>query len=138
MEAPVKNPLYRTLAAWTPTEDGAAAERAAELYLRGLGYRILGRNVRAGGGEIDLVAVEGDTLCFVEVKARRSGTHGRAVEAVGRDKRRRIERAANGYLVLHPWAGPCRIDVVGVEPGSGGANRFELLRNAFEAGGDGR
>lgn len=129
----MKRPLWRALATWLPGDDGAAAERAAEWYLRGLGYRILGRNVRAGGGELDLVATEGDTLCFIEVKARSSDHFGRAVEAVGRDKQRRLVRAARGYLARHPWPGPCRIDVIGVEPAPGGRHRFELLKNAFEA-----
>lgn len=118
-----------------PHAEGVAAELAAEHHLRRLGYRIVGKNVRAGGGELDLVAVEGDTLCFIEVKARRTGTFGAAVEAVGWDKRRRIERAARGYLARHPFDGPCRIDVLGIETGPGGELRFELLRNAFEVGG---
>lgn len=118
-----------------PSAEGAAAELAAELHLRRLGYRVVGKNVRAGGGELDLVAIEGDTLCFIEVKARRTGGFGAAVEAVGWDKRRRIERAARGYLARHPFDGPCRIDVLGIETGPGGELRFELLRNAFEVGG---
>jgi putative endonuclease len=58
--------------------DGRAAEEAAARYLETLGFRILRRNLRGPGAEIDIVAREGATLVFVEVKARRSGRFGSA------------------------------------------------------------
>jgi putative endonuclease len=95
-----------------------------------LGYRLVARNVRLAGGEIDLVLRHGGALVFVEVKARRSGSR-RAAEAVSADKRRRLGRAAALWLARHgvPRKG-CRFDVVTVE-GRGSATRLEHLTNAF-------
>jgi putative endonuclease len=59
---------------------------------------VLERNVRAAGGEIDLVALDGDTLVIVEVKSRRSESHGTPEEAVDRTKRKHLVRAARSFL----------------------------------------
>jgi len=110
---------------------GGVGERAAEEWLTRQGYRVLERNVRNHGGEVDLVAREGETLCFVEVKARTSDRYGPAVAAVGSVKRRRLARAAALYLVAHPWTGPCRFDVLGLDRRADGDWEFTLVRDAF-------
>ena len=78
---------------------GLWGEEQAAKFLEGRGYRILGRRVRVGRrDEIDLVARAGETLVFVEVKTRRGEDFGRPAEAVDRDKRRALSRAAIRYL----------------------------------------
>ena len=76
---------------------GRRGERAAEKYLRRNGYRIVARNFRAAGAEIDLVAMDGETLVFVEVKTRRSRISGAPEEAVDERKQTRMRRAAEGF-----------------------------------------
>jgi putative endonuclease len=114
---------------------GERGEAAAARYLRGLGYRIVGRGVRTRLGEIDLVAVDGRTVVFVEVKTRRSDQQGHPSEAVDLAKQRRLTRLATAYLkrrcLLHCAA---RFDIVAVTwPQGCGRPRIEHFRNAFEA-----
>jgi putative endonuclease len=110
---------------------GKAGEDDAVRWLESQGYEIVARNVVNHGGEIDVVAREGGTLCFVEVKARAGDRHGLAVEAVGFSKQRRLSRAAVLYLTARGWHGrPCRFDVLGLDRGDGGW-RYTLVRNAF-------
>ena len=74
-------------------------ERLAEKHLAGKGYKIIGRRVRIGlRDELDLVARDGEVLVFVEVKTRKSESFGRPFEAVNRDKRQKMSRAAVHYL----------------------------------------
>ena len=73
-------------------------ENKAVEYLDRKGYRILRRNYRCRLGEIDIIAVDGDTLCFIEVKTRSSLRHGLPCEAVNGKKRMHIERAAEVYM----------------------------------------
>lgn len=80
-------------------ETGKWGEKQAEQYLRGKGYRILGRRVRVGRrDEIDLVARHGNALAFVEVKTRASERFGRPLNEVDRKKRLVLSRAAVRYL----------------------------------------
>lgn len=110
---------------------GRAGEDDAVRWLQDQGYRIVARNVVNHGGEIDLVARDGDTLCFVEVKARETGAFGPAIEAVDFRKQRRISRAAALYLAHHPMGEiPCRFDVLGLDR-SGGGWTYTLVRDAF-------
>jgi putative endonuclease len=81
---------------------GRAAEMVALLLLLAKGYRPLARRYAAAGGEIDLIVARGDTVVFVEVKAR--GTLDEALTAIGATKRRRFSRAARAWLARHPWA----------------------------------
>jgi len=112
---------------------GGSAEDAAEEFLRRNGYRILRRNYRTRLGEIDLVAVEGGVVCFVEVKARRTDGFGSPQEAVDGRKRERVRHAAAIYLAQEGLgAVDCRFDVVSVLPnGEGSGLECELLRGAF-------
>jgi putative endonuclease len=97
---------------------GAAGERLAAAHLERLGYRIVDRNHRTRWGELDLVAHDGDTLVFVEVKTRRASARaGSPFEAVGPRKQAQVRRIAAGWLVRvtdRPHAENLRFDVVGV------------------------
>lgn len=108
---------------------GARYEEIAADYLRSQGYHILEKNCRCRSGEVDLVAREGEYLCFVEVKFRSSGFSGRAAEAVGRHKQKSICRVVQWYLMRHGIGDltPCRFDVVAID-----GSKIALIRNAFE------
>ena len=79
---------------------GRRGEQLAERVLRREGFRILARNLHFRHAELDLVALEGDTLCFIEVRLRSSRAFGSAEESVSRAKQRRIVRAARDFLAL--------------------------------------
>lgn len=112
---------------------GRVAEDAAASWLEAQGYRIVERNHRNAAGELDVVAEDGETLCFVEVKARTDTLFGPALAAVGPRKRRRIARAAALYLALRGGPTPaCRFDVLAMEL-EAGSWRFILVKDAFEA-----
>ena len=112
---------------------GAAGEAAAEEFLRLSGYRVVARNVRTKVGELDLVALDGETLCFIEIKARATAEFGRAIEAVGPQKQRRLAKAALLFLAQNRSQRPCRFDVLGLDRGRDGAWSFTLVKNAFDA-----
>lgn len=110
---------------------GQEWERLAEKHLKSAGYEILERNFTTHVGEIDFVAKESGTLCFVEVKGRQSPAFGEPREAVTREKQRRIFRSAEAYLVRHRIAPtPCRFDVVAIV-GTGPGAEISILRDAF-------
>ncbi len=116
----------------TGTRTGKKGEELAAAYLAEAGYRIIERNYRCCFGEIDIVAEEGETLVFVEVKSRRSDTYGAPELAVGREKQKKISRIALHYLSeRHRHQLPARFDVVAVRLLPAG-NRIELIRDAFE------
>jgi len=79
---------------------GSGGERAAADFLVGRGYHILERNFRCRGGEIDLIALDGSILVFVEVKVRRTLSRGAPIEAVTAVKQARVRRAAQEYLTF--------------------------------------
>ena len=81
-----------------PARSGEAGERAAERELRRLGMTLLERNLRAAGGEIDLLAYDRGTIVIVEVKSRSTNAPGTAAEAVTARKRRNLVRAARAHL----------------------------------------
>jgi putative endonuclease len=92
---------------------GQRGERLARTLLCRLGLDVLTTNYRTAQGEVDIVAREGTTLCFVEVKTRHRQAHARPADAVGREKRRRIVRAARRYRRDLGWpAIPHRYDIV--------------------------
>ena len=92
----------------TPRDLGRLGERRALWYFRLRGYRILARNLRTEGGEIDLVVRRLGTLAFVEVKTRQSRGAGAPHEAVDGDKQRRIVALAETFLRRYD-ARDCRI-----------------------------
>ena len=110
---------------------GKSAEDRAVEELEARGYAILARRYRTRHGEIDIVARDGETIVFVEVKARRTGDFGSAVEAVTPLKQRRIASMAADYLVRSRLTDrACRFDVVAID-GVGEARRVTLHRHAF-------
>ena len=128
------NSFERSDSAPTTKQAGDAGEDAALAFLQDQGLRLLVRNYRTpgrGGGEIDLIMRAPDTtLVFVEVRRRRSSTHGGAAASVGRTKQRRIVFAAQHYLTRLRSLPPCRFDVVEVTP-----DGVNWLQAAFDAGG---
>jgi putative endonuclease len=98
---------------------GRAAEEAAARYLTDHGWRLLGRNVRIGRGELDIIVRRGPVLAFVEVKARRTHTCGAPEDAVGVAKQRQVARLAELWLAARPWAlkgvEDVRFDIVAVD-----------------------
>ncbi len=109
---------------------GRVGEDEARAWLRRRGYHIVDRNVATKAGEIDLVARDGPTLCFIEIKARSNRAFGPAITAVPTKKQRRLARAAALYLVLNPFDGPCRFDVLAMDLADEGW-RFTLVQDAF-------
>ncbi len=110
---------------------GQKWEDLAAGHLEQAGYRILRRNYRTKAGEIDFVAQDGKTLCFIEVKGRGTLAFGVPAEAVTAEKQRRIWNAAQVYLQKERVRPICRFDVVAIDA-SGGPARVEVLRGAFE------
>jgi putative endonuclease len=120
-------------------EQGAFARRgeaiASDELVR-LGYRIVERNCRSRWGELDVVAYDGDTLVFVEVKARRAMRFGDPAYAVDGRKQRRIVRLAQRYLSRRRLGEPpCRFDIVVVDERAAWTPRVEVITNAFDASG---
>ncbi len=112
---------------------GNEGEALAASFLERSGYRILQRNFRTPLGEIDLVAREGDCLCFVEVKTRQSLKAGSPAESVHFAKRRKLVKLAYWYMKARGLADVrARFDVVGLTREEGGGLRFSLLKNAFD------
>jgi putative endonuclease len=97
---------------------GHAAERRVAWHYRLRGYRILARNVRAGGVELDLVVRRGQRLVFVEVKLKEGPRYGDPLEAVDRRKRERLRRGAEAWLVANPQPGRVAVgfEVAAVRP----------------------
>ncbi len=119
---------------------GRQGEAVAARHLRRQGWRILARGHRNRLGEIDLIALEGETVVFVEVKTRQDTRHGEPTDAVNPEKQRRLTRAALGYLKQRGWLSRrSRFDVVAIV-WSESTRQPEIthLRNAFEAVGDGQ
>jgi putative endonuclease len=115
-------------------ELGAQGEARAADYLEREGYRIVARNVRCNGVEVDLIASRGRLRVFVEVKTRRSRRFGRPEEAVDRAKQERLVRAAAAWMRSHPVpGGRVRFDVIAVEPDSRGQLAARHLPGAFDA-----
>lgn len=114
---------------------GDRGERLAAQHLRRQGLRILVRGYRTDHGEIDLVARDGGSLVFVEVKTRRRGE---PAEAVTPEKQRRLTLAGLHFLKRHGLleSVPCRFDVIAIVwPDDHGDPAVEHYRHAFEAAG---
>jgi putative endonuclease len=117
------------------TRPGQAGEDLACAYLQQHGLRVMERNYRCRGGEIDIIARDGGTVVFVEVKERTGASHGTAVEAVTPMKRSRVVRAARTYAARHALSeSPLRFDVVAIDWGSEGP-RIRHDAGAFDAEG---
>jgi len=112
---------------------GREGEDLAEAFLLRQGYHIIERNYRLNFGEIDAIARDGETLCFIEVKTRETDCYGHPFEAVTPAKQRTIRKAAQVYLMEHPEESSVfiRFDVVGIRTDEQGAALIELLQDAF-------
>lgn len=108
---------------------GAAGEQQARAYLEGKGARVLEMNFRRPTGEIDIVARQGKTILFVEVKRRSSLRYGRPAEAVSPAKQTHIARTAALYLQENGLSdAPVRFDVIEILPGE-----LRHIEGAFDA-----
>jgi putative endonuclease len=118
------------LAGWLGNE----GERLAARYLRRLGYRVVARRYRTPLGEIDLVALDGGCIVFVEVKTRRSDAAGLPHEAVDRAKQAQLTRLALAFLKRYRrLESPARFDVVSIVwEGAGQEPQIVHYKNAFE------
>ena len=111
---------------------GETGENLACRELERRGYAILARRYRLRRGEIDIVARDGETTVFVEVKAREGLDFGAGGEAITALKRRRMAHVAVDYLARHGLTErPCRFDVVSIAFESP-TPRIELYQNAFD------
>lgn len=106
---------------------GSAAEARAEAWLTAQGLRLVTRNYRIRGGEIDLIMRDAEHLVFVEVRYRSHAGFGGALSSVDAAKQQRLIRAAQHYLVAAAWQGPCRFDVIGFD----GSGDGQWIRDAF-------
>ena len=117
---------------------GSRGELLAAGYLRRQGYAILRTNWRCRRGEIDIIARDGATLVFVEVRTRRSANLGSPEESVTPAKQRRLAELAQTYLQWceaagKAWPDPWRIDVIAIRAGAAGtAEHLNHLMNAVE------
>ena len=114
---------------------GKLGEDLACAELERLGYAVLDRRYRTKFGEIDIVASEGGTTVFIEVKTRVGEQFGGGAEALTAWKQRRITQMAVDYLARHRLHDrPCRFDVVTIEM-EGGQPRIQVYAHAFDAAG---
>jgi putative endonuclease len=119
---------------------GQRGETAAAQYLKRKGYRILERGYDSPLGELDIIAVDGRTVVFVEVKTRASVDSGHPTDAIDATKQRRMTQAALAYLkakrLLNTSA---RFDVVAIHwPADSNSPAIEHFENAFEPVGAGQ
>jgi putative endonuclease len=117
------------MSSWTsisPADFGRRAELVAAWWLRARGYRVLGRNVKVGGREVDIVAIRGRVLVVCEVKARRHDGRGASLDAVNESKQRRLYEAGEMLFERHPYTRELRFDVITVD-----GLRIRHVRDAF-------
>ncbi len=114
---------------------GKSGEDLACRELRRRGYEILARRYRTRVGELDIIARDGPTIVFIEVKTRATAAYGPPGEAVGPQKQHKIWLMATDYLLRQGWYDrPCRFDVVAVSIDEQGRRLVELFRGAFDGG----
>lgn len=111
----------------TTTRRGSEAEGLAARHLEAHGLRLVGRNFRVRGGEIDLICRDGRTLVFVEVRLRRRSDFGGAAASITNAKQQRIILAARHYLAGQADC-DCRFDCVLLD-----GEHLEWIKNAFSA-----
>ena len=112
-------------------EQGHEGEEIAIRHLQGLGFRIVERNYHFGKPEIDIIARDGETLVFCEVKMRKSKEYGDPEYAITKKKQQQIRRVASGYLYEHEIKEQdCRFDVVAIR-WNRGSPQINYIKNAF-------
>jgi putative endonuclease len=116
---------------------GRRAEERAAIWLGARGLKLLARNVRCKGGEVDLICLERGALLFIEVRLRTNLCHGNAAESISTAKRRRIILAARWWLAGAGSAyqgRPCRFDAILFDGDDAETAAPHWIRGAFEAG----
>ena len=116
----------------TTAETGRTGERAAAEHLRQAGYEVRDTNWRAGRDELDIVALRGEVLHFVEVKTRRAGSLTPPEAAATQRKFRALTRAAARYLRTAGWQGEVQFDLAAVTLSDDGRADVELIERAME------
>ena len=112
---------------------GKTGEDLAAAELERRGYAVLARRYRTKHGEIDIIARDGETTVFVEVKARATAEFGTAAEAVTRRKQLQLASMARDYIARNELAGTaCRFDVVAID-GVGESAVITVYPGAFDA-----
>ena len=113
-----------------PLPFGRRSEIEGAAYLRSLGYRVVASQFRTRDGEVDLIAWDGDTLVFIEVKALHSTAP--PEDAVTLRKRQRVQRTARAYMTKYRLRDvPHRFDILAVTALPEKATEYKLLRDAF-------
>jgi putative endonuclease len=114
---------------------GKSGENLAAGELAARGYAIVARRYRTRFGEIDIIARDGETLVFVEVRRKGGADCGAAAESVTRDKQRRVIRMSVDYLARNDLYDKCavRFDVVAIDDQPSGLPRITLIQAAFDA-----
>ena len=112
---------------------GLRYEDQAGCYLAQRGLSLIQRNYRCRYGEIDLIMEDGEILCFVEVKYRRSRVFGGAADAISATKRRRLVKTALFYLAAHRQYADraTRFDALLLQRRPDGSNDIDWIKNAF-------
>ena len=110
---------------------GIEGEEAAVRFLKKKGYRIISRNYKSPAGEMDIIAEDGDTLVFVEVKTRTDDSFGHPFEAVTHRKQEKLRKVALSYLKHSRREAPSRFDVLSIEM-NGAKHTIEHIKDAFE------
>lgn len=115
---------------------GAFGEELACKYLEDNGYRVLERNFSCRTGEIDIVAVEGDTVAFIEVKTRTSGRFGMPSEAVNCSKQKKLVKTSLYYLQSRKlFDYMSRFDVIEIVMDEENNSQINLIKDAFQYSG---
>lgn len=115
-------------------EIGDIGEKAARSYIEGIGYNIINANYRSKYGEIDIIAYDGTTLAFIEVKSRRGTRYGTPGEAVDWNKQKRMIKTAMSYLSQNKtFYGQLRFDVVEVIIKDKEIKQVRLIKDAFQS-----
>jgi putative endonuclease len=111
---------------------GRLGEDLALKKIKSLGYKCIVRNYRCPLGEVDLIAKDGDTLVFIEIKTRRDRSLGYAKESINARKKRQLSKVALAYMKSHDVAeAKSRFDVVAVHIRES-KHEIEVVRNAFD------
>lgn len=111
---------------------GSEGEDLAVRFLQKKGYRIVARNYKTPVGEIDIIARDGDTTVFIEVKTRTDISFGYPYEAVNKRKRQKLKNLALLYLKRQGKESPVRFDVLSIFCMDNGKKDIEHIKDAFE------
>jgi putative endonuclease len=111
---------------------GSEGEDLAVRFLQKKGYRIVARNYKTTVGEIDIIARDGDTIVFIEVKTRTDISFGYPFEAVNKRKRQKLKNLALLYLKRQGKESPVRFDVLSIFCMDNGKKDIEHIKDAFE------